>query len=584
MNIKNTAGNSLPGRTSRLTDRKYLEFFVPTVLTAMANSIAMLVDSTIVNLTLGKEAFAAVNLLNPVVQLYVAVSILFGMSGAAVIAKLKGEGGAAEKGCDAAFTSCILMLLASSALLMIIQFSAINSLVSALTGDPVLQPLVKGYYLPLAAGTPVTLLMLGGVYIIRTEGRPRFASLIVAVSNIINLLCDIIFILVFKMGIAGAAAATVTGNFAGLLMFLSHFRRPDNTLHFSLKALGEKGIFAGNLKAMLAGGFSGSLGAVLIVIKMLFLNSLVQLYGGSVALVAFSVVSLCQILDSAFVAGACQTMVPLYGMFLGEGDYDGIKYAFLRGLKILVVSTLSITVVMELFAGPIVRIYGMTEAASMYVGIRAVRLCALLFPADALTFLGLYHFLSVGRSRASSSISFINGIVFVIPLGLILPPLLGIDGVWLTLSVSQYLVLLYVLILALVIKRRGGLGFSPENGECADGGELFAFSLNGKEWNCELETALCSAAENVLTDIEAYPEVKKMLDSAGECLSRLDVVYRKGQGKGRMDTDVRVCRGAVIIKNTGVQAAGEDFADIEGAEFSRVLGFNRLYMSSLIHS
>ena len=92
-------------RTNTLIRKKFIEFFIPTVLTTMAGSIAMLVDSTIVNLTLGASAFAAVNLMTPILQVYVAISILFGLSSATIIAKIKGENKSGSEKSNLVFTS-----------------------------------------------------------------------------------------------------------------------------------------------------------------------------------------------------------------------------------------------------------------------------------------------------------------------------------------------------------------------------------------------------------------------------------------------------------------------------------------------
>ena len=531
-------------RTRTLIDKKYMEFFVPTVLTAMANSIAMLVDSTIVNLTLGKDAFASVNLLSPIIQLYVAISILFGLSSATIIAKLKGEDGTETKHSNETFTIATIALTIISIFLIAIQLIFIDGISNLITTDEVLNPLFKSYYLPYIIGTPISLFMTSGVYIVRTEGRPKFASNIIIVSNVVNLVFDFVYILLFNTGIMGAALATITGNLVGVIMLLTHFRHPLSTIKFVPKKIENLGR---TTKEIISYGISGSLGAVLITIKIFFLNTLVQQYGGATALVAFSVVSLCQILDSAFVAGACNTMAPIGSMLFGEKDFTGIRFVTEKALKILMISTNLIMVLMLIFAKTIVMVYGMTDAESVALGTTAVRICSLMFPTDALTFIGLYFLISVGQNKASTSISVINGVVFIIPLGIILSHAFGLLGVWASLPLAQLLSLIYVLVLALVLKRKHKIDFTPV--------ELSAFSQNGADTRPE--------------DIE---------DNLMACLEIVEKAPLE-KGKKTKDTDVRICKDLTIIKNSGALLTEADFTD-KNATFSKVLGFNQITLSN----
>ena len=548
-------------RTKTLVRRKFIEFFIPTVLTTMANSIAMLVDATIVNITLGNDAFASVNLMSPIVQIYVAISILFGLSSATIIAKIKGENKSDTQKSNGIFTQAFMMLAVISAVLMVVQLALADRIVALLTPDPTLQQLTKSYYTPMILGTPITLLMISGVYLIRTEGRPQFASAIILVSNLVNLIFDFVLISGFRLEITGASIATVLGNLVGLVMFLSHFRRKDCTIHFSLKSMGSFRHFFTGLKELLSYGISGTLGAVLIMVKMLFLNGLVQQFGGSTALVAFSVVSLCQIFDSAFVAGACQTMVALSSMLYGEGDSDGIKFSFNQALRLLLISTISIMLILLAFAQPIVTAYGMKEAEAMSIGMNALRICVLSLPGDALTFIMLYHYISVGRNRWSTVISVLNG-ALVIPAGIVLSKAFNLTGVWMAIPAAQYLTLCCVFVKLLLDKSK-----RPLFGEKAGSHEICSFSLNGTAPEQE-KSHLNHLTEEISGHFTALPEEMLM-----NMLDYLRILCDAPLEKGRktQDTDVRICEDAVIIKNMGANVCENDF---KNAAYSKALGIN----------
>ena len=348
---------------------------------------------------------------------------------------------------------------------------------------------------------------------------------------------------------------------------LSHFRRPDCTLRWSWAVLRDMRAVAANLRALLASGISGAVGALLIMVRVFFLNSLVQRYGGSQALVAYSIVSLCQIADSAFVAGACQTMVPLTSMLHGEGDREGIRSTFRMALKIMLSASVIIMVLMEIFAEPLVVLYGMTGAESIATGCAAVRICAFMFPGDALTFLGLYHFIGMGRNTAATSVSVLNGVGFTIPLGLLLPMALGLTGVWVALPLAQWAAVAYTAVVGILLRRR------EQHEGNARVRELAAFSLNDTPWTEEMETQVHTLLHGDVN--HAGNRLEARLACASACLRALDAAPLAAHHKHR-DTDVRICEDAIIIKNEGVNVDESAFEGTacKGATFSRVMGFN----------
>lgn len=126
-------GEAAVKRTGQLINKKYMEYFIPTVMTALANNLAIMVDGTIVGNILGGNALAAINLLSPVTQLYFALSILFGLGSSTIIARMKGENGSDQKSCNQVFTITLLSVLILSVVLMMGQLLFIDQLVVKMT-------------------------------------------------------------------------------------------------------------------------------------------------------------------------------------------------------------------------------------------------------------------------------------------------------------------------------------------------------------------------------------------------------------------------------------------------------------------
>ena len=377
------------GRNAVTVNKKYTEYFLPTVLTAMATNIAMIVDSIIAGNLLGKNSLAAINLMSPISQFYFSVTILFGLGASSIISFAKGRRD--EKQANRVFTSTFIVLIALSVIFMAIQLPLADSISSLLTKDAELKSLLYQYYVPFIIGTPIYLLLMCSIHFVRADARPKFASNIVIVANVVNLGLDFLFMGTFKMGIAGSSIATVTGYAVGFVLMSTHFIMKKSTLHFDFSILRNPVQFFKFLGKMVTIGLSGALGTMLITVKMLFLNTIIQSTGGSAGMVSYSVCSSSQIFMSMFITGASQTMIPIIGVCLGEKDYDGVRYAFRRAAKVLAISSVVIMIFIWVAPEPIINFFGITSPTDIANTVPALRINALSFPGLSFSFLLLYY-------------------------------------------------------------------------------------------------------------------------------------------------------------------------------------------------
>lgn len=428
--------HTLLKRNGNIINKKYMEYFLPTVLTAMANNIAIMVDSVLVGQLVGSTSMAAINLLSPVTQLYFSLTILFGLGASTIISYAKGINN--KKAADKTFTAVIVSLLLFSAVLMAVQFIFLNDIASVLTSIPELKQQLVLYYVPFIIGTPFSMFLPSIVHCIRSDGRPTFASNLIIISNAINLTMDIVLMGPFKTGIIGSSIATVIGNVVAFVIMLSHFKNPNNTLHFDFSIVRNPREFFKSFCSMFTTGLSGALGTLLIVVKMFFLNSMIQNSAGAEGMVAMSVISSSQIFISAFITGASQTMIPIVSVLLGEKDFNGIKFAFRKAIYILLIASTAIVIVIEIFPEFVARLFGNMTQAEMLVIVPALRISSLSFHGLSLSFLIMYYYMATTRKGFSVTISVLNGIAIIIPCAYFMDLLWGINGIWIAMVVAQY--------------------------------------------------------------------------------------------------------------------------------------------------
>lgn len=427
-------------RNSKIIDKKYREFFIPTILTAMSGSLILLVDGIIVSNMLGTNEFAAVNCCLPLIQLYGMISELLGLGGSVAISIARGR--RENEKANQIFTTVLLLILAVCVLIWLPQMCAPAFVSGILTGDKILYPFVYDYLSILLWSGPFVLFFQVMEYIIRAEGNPKLASSITVTANVINVVLDAVFMGFFKMGIQGAALASVIGWSIGGLLSLGSFLFGKRKLHLSFRNLWSCGL------EIIKTGIPAAFGVGLVAIKIFCLNWIVTTTAGNNGMIAFSVCIAAQSFVSMFISGAGETMMPILGIYYGERDFTGVRMVLKRAFSVLLVSSGVILVLLEAAPGLLLTPYGVTEAAEVALAIPAVRIYAISLVGTAISFMMLYYYMTIEKQNLSNLIALINGLLVVIPCAYVLSKLMGITGVWWAFSIAELVTLLFIFIAA----------------------------------------------------------------------------------------------------------------------------------------
>lgn len=574
-------------RNAVTVNKKYNEYFLPTVLTAMATNIAMIVDSMLAGNMLGKNSLAAINLMSPVAQLYFSLTILFGLGASSIISYAKGKRDNALA--NKVFTITFVTIIALSVVLMGVGLTFGDSVCSIFTRDKELHSLLYAYYIPFIVGSPIYLLLMCSIHFVRADARPKFASNIIIIANVVNLILDLVFMGPLKMGVAGSSIATMTGYAVGFVIMSTHFIQKKSTLHFDFSILKDINGFFSSLGKMVTMGLSGALGTMLITVKMFFLNTIIQSTGGSAGLVSYTVCSSSQIFMSMFITGASQTMIPIVGVCLGEKDFDGVKYAFMKALKILTIASIVITLFIWAAPETIIKMFGVTAPSDIAGTVPALRINALSFIGLAYSFLLLYYYMAIRKRAISTTISVLNGIGILIPSTLILAKFFGLTGIWFSLVVAQVGTLVVVLIIDFVIiKKSKGKYRNILLLEDIDDNELLSLSFKGTYENA---SGVSLYLTSFLTSNGIEKNIANRVAVSVEEIA-LEATERMKSKKKDADIDIRIFSDKnnmiVSIRDNGDEFnPNYDIGDDEisplkviksiskNIEYTRTLGFNR---------
>ena len=421
-------------RNSALLGKKFNEYLLPAILSAMSILLASFVDGIIVSKLISPDALSAVNLAEPVILFFQALFFLFGIGGLISISRALGERDSRKA--NVLFTLAAIGAVIVSAIVTVVGTVFKDGIVSLVCNEQKLTKMVSDYVSYSIYGSAFIIIIPTFVFLMRVDGLPKFSSAILIVSNAVNLVMDIVYIGAFGMGIKGAALATVTGYAVGSLMVLYYL------CIYKKRTLKFVKLGAGDLKSLAqlcTSGISSVLNTVLLFVKAILLNRIVIKAGGADAISIFSVCNFLLTFISMFVSGGADTMTPIVSMLSGEKDNKGIgiilkkTFAFVLGCCAAVIAFVCI------FPEAVLAIFSVRSESKLAIGVPAVRIFSLSLIGMGISYIMMNYFQSVKHKALSVMITLLRGIVLTVPLAYAMSKLFGVRGIWWSLFVSEML-------------------------------------------------------------------------------------------------------------------------------------------------
>ncbi|MGB9977986.1 MATE family efflux transporter [Methanobacterium sp.] len=441
-------------RNYNILSKKYNEFFLPTLLISMAINITVIVETIIVGITLGATNVAAMALVAPIFALFAMIYLMFAFGGSTVVSIAKAE--RKEDKANMYFTMSILSLLIIGVLIAVFGNIYIDSIAALVTSNATLSILFKNYVSIFFLGAPLLFIIMGMPFFMRVDDKPKLASTVVIVVNIVNIIMDLVFIVIFGMGIAGAALGFVAGALVGLIFIFKYLMSSERTMHFiSLSKCKLSSIYD-----ITSSGLSSASGQFFMFLKLTLINIIVYSVLGAPGLAAFAVCY--QLLSIVFIAisGISQSMSPIVSIFYGETDYSGVKFTIKRSLKIMVAACIGFVIIFEAFPVLILSLFGITSPEYVAVGINAIRIYSLSLIGTGISFLMLYYTQAIQQKTLSLAISVTQGLLILIPSAYLLPGIMGADGIWISFLLAEIGTMIMIFIATRIISKRSSEKYS----------------------------------------------------------------------------------------------------------------------------
>ncbi|MCH5163876.1 MAG: MATE family efflux transporter [Clostridiales bacterium] len=434
--------------SDHFTYKKLLRFTLPSIVMMIFTSVYGVVDGFFVSNFAGKTPFAAVNFIMPFLMILGSAGFMIGAGGSALISKTLGEGD--NEKAKRVFSLLVYVTLIGGviiAVLGIIFIRPIGALLGA-QGSMLDDCVVYGRIILIAL--PFFMLQNEFQTFFVTAEKPQLGLIVTVIAGVTNMVLDALLVAVLKWGLVGAAVATAASQLVGGVVPLVYFFRKNS----SLLKLGKTSFDGRALGKTCFNGMSELLSNISMSIVSMLYNMQLLKYIGEDGVAAYGVLMYVNFIFFAIFIGYSVGSAPIVGFNYGAKNYDELKN--LRKKSFIIMGVLSVVLfgVAELLATPLAKLFVGYDAALTELTVRAFFICSFMFIFGGISVYGSSFFTALNNGVVSAIIAFMRTMVFQVAAVMLLPLIMGIDGIWLSIVVAEAMSMLITIIFVIALRKK----------------------------------------------------------------------------------------------------------------------------------
>lgn len=378
-------------------------------------------------------AMGGLGLCLPLISIIIAFANLFGMGGSPLCSIARGQGKNDEA--EEIMGNSFSLLVIFGILLTVIVFVLKEDLLWLFGASKDTIVYANDYMTIYLFGTIFVLISLGMNSFINSQGFAKIGMCTVLIGAILNIVLDPIFIFTFELGVKGAAIATVISQFISALWTIYFLTGNKTILKLKKKNMRLKII---HVKKIVSLGMAGFMMAITNSTVTIVCNATLQKYGGDLYIAIMTIINSIREVASLPGQGISNACQPVLGYNYGAGKSDrviqGIKFVTFSALLMMLILWFAITFFPELF----IKIFSHNPEI-VKDGVNALRLYFFGFFMMAFQMVGQAVAVGLGKSRQAIFFSVFRKVIIVVPLTLILPIYIGINGVFIAEAISNFI-------------------------------------------------------------------------------------------------------------------------------------------------
>lgn len=420
-------------RVRRMGSKKMLpliiEFSLPTIISMTAMALYNVVDTIYIG-RLGTNSIAGLTLVMPLQMFLLAFGLLIGTGATSYISRSLGA-----KQYDEAhrtFSSSIFMGIVTGSILCLVSFLYLEPLLIFIGSNSEAIPQAFEYGYVIIFGVPIFLFNMILTQIARAEGNPKIAMISQLLGTFLNIVLDPIFIFTLKLGIKGAALATVLSNLIAFFVIAGYFIGPKSHLKFSINSiLPSKNMLVEVGKSGVP-SFTRHIAASFVAILT---NSFLATYG-SFALAIMGINNRFIMMFFMPMIGTAQGFLPIAGFNYGAKNFVRVKEAFWKATMMVSVFCLSGWLLVQLFPETCIRVFS-SDPEVIAQGKDSLRLINLLLPLVGFQIIGATLYQAIGNGLAGFVLSIARQVIVFLPVVIIFRILFGLKGIFLSIPAAD---------------------------------------------------------------------------------------------------------------------------------------------------
>ncbi|MCD1147497.1 MATE family efflux transporter [Peptoniphilus sp. KCTC 25270] len=410
---------------------RLLRFALPSIIMVIFTSIYGVIDGLFVSNFIGETSFAALNFIMPFIMILGGIGFMIGTGGSALVASELGRGN--QEKANEYFGMLIVFTLCLGAIVSIVGMALIPQIVDWLGGtekiasDAIIYGRVTIFFM-----VPFMLQGVFQSFFVAAE-KPKLGLWMTVASGITNVILDFVFIVVFKMGIAGAALATGVGECVGGLLPVLYFLRPNSSLlQLKKTKMDWKAIWQ-----TLVNGSSELMNSVSASVVGMVFNYQLLRYIGEGGVSAYGVLMYLQFIFVSISLGFSFGTAPVISFHYGANHIEELQSLLKKSLILMLGIGIFLAVFAFLMAEPFSDIFVGYSPELLAMTTRAFRIFSFAFVLFGVNIYISSFFTALNNGRVSAIIAFLRTLVFKMGAVLILPVLFGVEGIWWATGASE---------------------------------------------------------------------------------------------------------------------------------------------------
>lgn len=406
-----------------------LKFAVPSIIAMLVSALYNIVDQLFIGNSVGELGNAATNIAFPLSTSCVAISLVFGIGGASCFNLAIGAGDR-KRAPHYIGNAAVLLFVCGSVLCLVTELFLTPMLRFFGSPENVL-PYAKTYTSITAIGFPFLILTSGGGHLIRADGNPRFAMICNLSGAVINTVLDAVFIFGFHMGMAGAALATIIGQiFSAILVF--RYLLDYRTVRLTRSHLRVRWCYSGRVISLGMSPFCNQIAMMVVQIvmnKSLTYYGAMSVYGESIPLACSGIINKVGMVFFSVVIGISQGLQPIASFNYGARQFDRVREALKKALLASGAVSAVAFILFQLFPRQISAAFGSGSEMYFQFAARYFRIYLFFTFVNFIQPISSNFFTAIGKPYKGVFLSLTRQIIFLLPLILILPFWMGVDGI-----------------------------------------------------------------------------------------------------------------------------------------------------------